>query len=151
MGDSVMTTCFVQSKSWAEYPIYRVLLLLPLVIFTPLILGAMSYTFFKYNQRYKKFITRHIAVVVVFSLAWFPVALLHFWNARIISGYPPVALKEVIARQIACILGAFSGFLTVAVQVIIAILQRSRRRTPSIGSVHAIEDTALESLTMDRT
>lgn len=96
MGNSVMTTCFVQSQSWAEYCPHRVLLLLPLVLFTPVMVGAVSYAFFTYNQRYKKFIVRHLAAVVVFSVAWFPVALLHFWNAKFISGYPPIGLQDVI-------------------------------------------------------
>jgi len=99
MGNSIMKTCFVQSQSWAEYYPHRVLLLLPLIVFTPLMVGAVSYAFFKYtyNQRYKKFIVRHLAAVVVFSVAWFPVALLHFWNAKFISGDPPNALKDVIS------------------------------------------------------
>ena len=61
--------------------------------------GAVSYAFFRYtyNQRYKKFIVRHLAAVVVLSEAWLPVALLHFWNADFINGDPPTALKDVIS------------------------------------------------------
>jgi hypothetical protein len=150
MGDSIMTTCFVESKSWAEYPIYRVLLLSPLMFITPLTLGAVYYTFFKYkkqqDEQYKRYITRHIAVVVVFSIAWLPVALLHFWNARIISGHPPVALKEVISRQIACILGALSDFLTVTVTAITIKLQGGYSRIPGQDYVDATRDHVMRTL-----
>ena len=153
MGDSIMKTCFVQSQSNAEYPLYRVLLLLPLVVFTPLILGAVSYTFCKYqgqqDTQYKRYITRHIAVVAVFSLAWFPVALLHFWNARIISGDPPEVLKDVITRQIACIAGSLSDFLTVAVQAIIIKLQGGYRRYPGQGSYDVARETARTGLMLN--
>ena len=147
MGNSVMETCFVQSQSWAEYSLHRVLLLLPLTTLTPLIVWAMIYALCRYHQKYKKFITRHTAVVVMFSFAWFPVALLHFWNANFINGNPPLVLKDVIYRQIACILGALSGFLTFTVQGILIFLQRN---ISPLGTVDVLQDAALESLAISR-
>jgi len=94
MGNSIMETCFVQSQSWAEYSPHRVLLLLPLIVFIPWVIGAVSYALLKYKTEYKKFIIRHLAAVIVFSMAWFPVALLHFWNADFINGNPPKVLKQ---------------------------------------------------------
>ena len=145
MGNSVMETCFLQTRSWAEYGVCRVLLLVPLMLFTPLIVGAVSYAFFKYNRRYKKFILRHLAAVTIFSLAWFPVALLHFWNAHFI-GYPPTSLRDVTPTQLAAIIGALSGFLTVSGQALVMYFQRTR----STASSSLDTSTVLDTLTINR-
>lgn len=64
-----------------------------MVLFAPIFV-AVIYTFVKYNQRYHRYVIRHLCAVAAFILAWFPAALLHFWNEKSI-GNPGHALKDV--------------------------------------------------------
>ena len=152
IGTSIMTTCFLKSRSWAEYPPHRVTLLVPMILFTPLILVAVTYAFVKYNLRYKRYIVRHISAVVAFSVSWFPAALLHFWNEQDI-GSPGTGLKGVTCSQVASVLGALSGFITVcamvAVPAVVSRWQGSRRLLNAhFPSFNASKDTTLETFAM---
>lgn len=123
--------------------------MIPLAVFIPLILGTVSYALFTY-KRYKKFVLRHLFSVLVFSLAWFPVALLHFWNYKDFSN-PPKLLKDVTATQLAAIAGALSGFLTIAAMIALPklVLWLQKRKHGHRLGWNEMKESAVDTLQMD--
>lgn len=93
------------------------MLLIPLAILTPLMFVAVWMSYKKYDKRYRKFILRHLAVVVVFSGCWLPVALVHFLNEGSIRAESH-AMNNVRFPQIAALLGSASGLLTVIARLL---------------------------------
>lgn len=115
VGTSIMTTCFIQSGTKAEYSLHRVLLIVPLSLYAPLCLYAALYSLRKYRTHFllRRYIVKHTFVVITFSLCWFFPALIHFLNEPDIDQ----AKKQRVLGDVAMISGAISGLLTVTVRL----------------------------------
>lgn len=115
IGTSIMTTCFIASRSPAE-----VVMMIPLVIHTPICLLACGYALRKYRRQYalRQFIWKHVLVVLVFASMWTLPSLLHFLNEGRISQDKHVGmLMDVSATQLALICGSTSGLMTTIVRL----------------------------------
>lgn len=116
IGTSIMTTCFIASRSSAE-----VVMMIPLVIHTPICLLACGYALRKFRRRYalRQFIWKHVLVVLVFSSMWTLPSLLHFLNEGRISQDKHVGmLMDVSTTQLALICGSTSGLMTTIVRLL---------------------------------
>jgi hypothetical protein len=72
-GDSVLSTCFVQS-----YTRYEIIVMIPSVIHFPLCIMIIGYTIYvSYNTYYANYLKFHMLVVLTFSITWVPVGLAH--------------------------------------------------------------------------
>lgn len=116
VGTSIMTTCFIQSGTKAEYSLLRVLLIVPLSLYAPLCLSAAFYSLRQYRTHFllRRYIVKHTWVVITFSACWFFPALIHLLNEPDIDE----AKNQPVLADIAMIAGAISGFLTVIVRLL---------------------------------
>ena len=114
VGTSIMTTCFIQSGTKAEYFLTRVLLIVPLCLYSPLCLCAAVYSLHKYRTHFllRRYIIKHLFVVLAFTVCWFFPALIHLLNEKDINE----ARHQPVLSGIAMITGAISGFITVFVR-----------------------------------
>ena len=115
VGTSIMTTCFIQSGTKAEYCPYRVLLIVPLSLYAPLCLSAALYSLRKYRTHFllRRYIVKHTFVVLTFTVCWFFPALIHLLNEPDIDQ----AKNQPTLGAVAMISGAISGLLTVIVRL----------------------------------
>ena len=70
------------------------MLIIPQILISPLIVTVVGFSYFKYDQRYKQYIIRHMSAVGTLALSWLPAGILHLWNGEDI-GHPPDAMKNV--------------------------------------------------------
>ncbi len=116
IGTSIMTTCFIASRTPGE-----VIMMVPLVVHTPVCLLACAYALRKYRRQYalRQFIWKHVLVVLVFASMWTLPSLLHFLNEGSIDqdGHVGV-LMDVSTSQLALICGSTSGLVTTVVRLL---------------------------------
>lgn len=72
-GQSIMKTCFVQARS-----IYELIVFIPVFVHFPICVGVTVYTIYiSYNTFYLNYLKYNMLVVIAFSIAWMPIALVH--------------------------------------------------------------------------
>ena len=71
-----MNTCFIQDKSDME-----LVMLFPLAIHLPLVTYFSCYSVYMiYGKRHLKVLLAHVYVVLLFSVSWGPISILHGFN-----------------------------------------------------------------------
>ena len=77
-GNSVLNTCFVESRT-----VYELVILIPAIVHFPVCIGITAYTFWlSHNTFYVPYLKYHMVVVCVFAGCWLPPSLLHGLNYR---------------------------------------------------------------------
>ena len=85
----------------------------------------VTYSYCRYDKRYKEYIIRHMSAVVAVTVCWLPAGILHFWNSSYISPHQEAPHGM---RDVASVMGALSGLATV-LMMILAPLIENRRKT----------------------